>query len=170
MRKSNVLRPQPHLSTLESSMGHRTNRVEGVKVITAHAYNRSSLPNHISCGTRFQPLTKDHGDDNHIVVPSAGSGGSQDLGRRPEMASAGFAMDRFVHMQKGFLRNISMQLLPTDSIAPPRVREYRRVRRRVRPPGARDSFARGIRIPLTIRRLRPRDGRSRCWIEMDRNG
>ena len=48
----------------------------------------------------FQPLTKDHGDDNHLAVTSAGSGGSQDLGRRPEMASAGFAMDRFVPNKK----------------------------------------------------------------------
>ena len=48
----------------------------------------------------FRPLTKDHGDDNHLAVTSAGSGGSQDLGRRPEMASVGFAMDRFVPNKK----------------------------------------------------------------------
>ena len=48
----------------------------------------------------FQPLTKDHGDDNHFAVISAGSGGSQDLGRRPEMASAGFTMDHFVPNKK----------------------------------------------------------------------
>ena len=100
LRKSNVLCPQPHLSTLQSSMGHRTNGVEGFKVITVHSHHRSSLPNHISCGTMFRPLTKDHGDDNHLAVTSAGSGGSQDLGRRPEMASAGFAMDRFVPNKK----------------------------------------------------------------------
>ena len=100
LRKSNVLRPQPHLSTLESSIGHQTNGVEGFKVITVHPHHRSSLPNHILCGTMFQPLTKDHGDDNHLAVTSADSRGSQDLGRRPEMASAGFAMDRFVPKQK----------------------------------------------------------------------
>ena len=53
-----------------------------------------------SCGTMFRPLTKDHGDDNHLAVTSADSRGSQDLGRRPEMASAGFAMDRFVPNKK----------------------------------------------------------------------
>ena len=74
--------------------------LEGFKVITVHPHHRSSLPNHILCGTMFQPLTKDHDDENHLAVTSAGSGGSQDLGRRPEMASAGFAMDRFVPNKK----------------------------------------------------------------------
>ena len=73
LRKSNVLRPQPHLSTLESSMDHQTNGVEGFKVITVHHHHRSSLLNHILCGTMFQPLTKDHGDDNHLAVTSADS-------------------------------------------------------------------------------------------------
>ena len=153
MRKSNVLRPQPHLSTLESSMGHRTNGVEGFKVITVHPHHRSSLLNHIPCGTMFQPLTKDHGDDNQLAVTSAGSGDDE----------RGLRHGSFRSQQKGFCKIIQCNYCQFIQ-SPLRVREYRRVRRRVRPPGARDSYVRGVGVSLTIRRLRPRDGRSRFWI------
>ena len=75
-------------------------RGRGIQGDHSASHHRSLLPNHILCGTMFQPLTKDHGDDNHLAVTSADSRGSQDLGRRPEMASAGFAMDRFVPNKK----------------------------------------------------------------------
>ena len=89
-----------YLAIEYGSSDERGRRIQGDHNATVLAHHRSSLPNHISCGTTFQPLTKDHGDDNHLAVTSAGSGGSQDLGRRPEMASAGFAMDRFVPNKK----------------------------------------------------------------------
>ena len=47
-------------------MGHRAYGVDEFRLIIVHPHYRS-LPNHISCGTMLQPLTKHHGDDNHLV-------------------------------------------------------------------------------------------------------